>query len=202
MSCYECHNGIDTDGTTTKVAPVVAANSALAVSGASAAITLAASGTGSTLRIVQQPSHGTVALAGRIATYFAEPGFSGPDYFTYAATESTGYVDSNLGVISVSVGNGSTNLLNYALGLSMTGTVDPSVLPKATIESNYLTMTISRSITPPDVTIIGQASGDLLNWDASAVVTLTNTPTLLKIRDSQTTLTAQRRFLRLQVSRP
>ena len=121
VSCYDCHNGIDTDGTTRKIAPVVPANSTLALSSASASMTLSASGTGSTLRIVQQPSHGAVALAGNIATYFAEPGFSGPDYFTYAATESTGFVESNLGIVSVSVGDATGNLLNYALGLSLTG---------------------------------------------------------------------------------
>ncbi len=202
VSCYDCHNGVDTDGTTRKVAPIVPANSALTVSGASASMTLSATGTGSTLRIVQQPSHGTVALVGNIATYFAEPGFAGPDYFTYAAQESTGFVESNLGIVSVSVGDVTANLLNYALGLSLTGGTDSAVLPQVSIESNYLTLTIPRSIPPPDVTLSAQASGDLAAWDSAAVVTLTNTPTLLKVRDSQSTLSAQRRFLRLQVSRP
>lgn len=202
VSCYDCHDGIDTDGRTRKIAPAVPPSSSLAVSGTSASITLGASGTGSTLRIVQQPAHGTVALSGNIATYFAEPGFSGPDYFTYAAMEATGFVESNLGVVSVSVGDAAPNLLNYALGLSLSSGTYPTTLPSVTIESNYLTMTVVRSIPPPDVTLTGQASGDLGMWDSTSVVTLTNIPALLKLRDSQTTLAAPHRFLRLQVSRP
>lgn len=202
ISCYDCHDGVDTDGDSRKVPPVVPASSTLTVTGNSASLTLVASGTGSTLRIVQQPSHGSVALTGNIATYFAEPGFSGPDFFTYAAMESTGFVESNLGIVSVSVGNILPNLLNYALGLSLTGETNLAVPPTVSIESNYLTLTIPRAIPPPDVTISGQASGDLVAWDSASVVTVTNTPALLKIRDSQTTLSARHRFLRLQVSRP
>lgn len=54
-----------------------------------------------TLRIVSQPSNGTVALNGKIATFFPDPGFVGADSFTFSAWD--GFVDSNLGVVSLTV---------------------------------------------------------------------------------------------------
>ena len=53
------------------------------------------------LRIVSQPSFGTVGLAGAQATYFPASGFAGADTFTYAAWD--GAIDSNLGTVTVTV---------------------------------------------------------------------------------------------------
>ena len=54
-----------------------------------------------TFRIVSQPVNGTVALNGRVATYLPAAGFKGSDTFTFAAFD--GKVDSNLGVVTVTV---------------------------------------------------------------------------------------------------
>ena len=56
------------------------------------------------LRIVRQPAHGTVALAGNQATYRPETGFAGDDAFTFAAAD--GETESNLATVSVAVGAG------------------------------------------------------------------------------------------------
>ena len=112
-----------------KVGPVVPVNVTLVANGASASIASTATGSVSTFRIVpQQPTHGTVALAGNVATYFTQAGFSGSDSFTYAATESTGLVESNLGNVSVTVGNTTlAQLLNISTRLQApTGDQVPS----------------------------------------------------------------------------
>lgn len=81
ISCYECHDGSNSSNPTTRTCPTIA-NATLAVpAGQSASLTLSASGAGSVVRILRQPNHGTVALTGRVATYFAEAGYIGPDNF-------------------------------------------------------------------------------------------------------------------------
>ena len=54
-----------------------------------------ADGDSLSLRIVSQPTNGTVGLSGSVATYFPFSGFSGNDSFTYAAWD--GSTNSNLG---------------------------------------------------------------------------------------------------------
>ena len=121
ISCYDCHNGPDGEGKA-KIPPIVPTNIALLISGPSGHIGLTAIGSVSTYRIVDQPSHGTVALAGNVATYFPQLGYSGSDSFTYAATEATGFVESNLGTVSVTVGSTiPAQLLNISTRLEVFG---------------------------------------------------------------------------------
>ena len=104
ITCYDCHNGPGGDGSP-KTPPVVPTSLNLVVSGITGSITLTANGSVSSFRIVDQPTHGTVALNGTNATYFAQLGYTGADSFTFAATEATGFVESNLGTVNVTVGN-------------------------------------------------------------------------------------------------
>ena len=121
ITCYDCHNGPSGDGSP-KVPPVVPTNVALLLNGVSGSIGLTATGGVSSFRIVQQPTHGTVALNGNVATYFAQLGYSGSDSFTYAATESTGFVESNLGTVNVTIGNAMpAQLLNISTRLEVLG---------------------------------------------------------------------------------
>jgi hypothetical protein len=53
------------------------------------------------LRIVRQPAHGRVGLAGGVATYIPDRGFAGTDAFDFAAWD--GQIDSNLGEVVVTV---------------------------------------------------------------------------------------------------
>ncbi|MFT7463733.1 MAG: hypothetical protein ACI9EF_002080 [Pseudohongiellaceae bacterium] len=53
------------------------------------------------LRVVKQPQHGTVGLAGTLATYRPQAGYIGPDAFTFAAFDGT--EDSNLATVSLQV---------------------------------------------------------------------------------------------------
>lgn len=119
ITCYDCHNGPSGDGSP-KVQPVVPATLSLVVDGITGFISLTATGSVSTFRIVEQPAHGTVALVGNLATYFAQLGYAGSDSFTFAATEGTGFVESNLGTVNVTIGNPNpAQLLNISTRLQV-----------------------------------------------------------------------------------
>ena len=51
--------------------------------------------------IVGQPQHGTVTLAGNVATYTPDQDYHGPDSFTFKANDGT--TDSNLATVSITV---------------------------------------------------------------------------------------------------
>ncbi len=105
IGCYTCHRGPhDGDPNPDHGAVVTGASVATAVD-QPVTVTLGArdpDGEPLTLRIVSQPSHGTVGLVGTRATYFPESGFAGIDRFTFAAWD--GSTDSNLGAVLVNVG--------------------------------------------------------------------------------------------------
>ncbi len=214
VGCYECHNGSGSSNTTTRVRPTVT-NAALSVpASGSAPVTLGASGTGSTVRIVRQPAHGTVALAGNVATYFAESGYTGPDNFAYAASDSGGYVDSAAtGLISVTVGSppstlassgdGIPDVVKYALGLS-SGTPSVSGVNSPALTTvggtRYLSLSVGRFLPPSDATLTIEVSGDLQTWTPATVTT--DTPSLLEARDPVPYDGAAKRFIRVKVTRP
>ena len=105
VGCFTCHNGPGSDSTTRATTP--SASPATAATRGTDAVNIALRGTdpgGSpvTLRVVSPPQHGTAGISGSTATYIAEPGFTGRDTFTYAA--SNGMVDSALATVTVDVG--------------------------------------------------------------------------------------------------
>ena len=213
VSCYTCHDGLDSSDPSRRIPPSIANATLIAPKNGSASVTLNVSGTGSTVRINRQPAHGTVALNGRVATYFAEPGFVGPDNFTYVGSDAGGYVDSKTnGVVSVTVnpfsaaldsdGDGLPDLLEYALGLtpnfpSISGVTRPTV--QTFSGTPYITMDIARFLPPPDATIRIEVSADNLNWSPATIIT--NTPSLLKARDT-VPYGAASRYMRVRVTRP
>ena len=104
VSCYACHDGPGSENTTANRPPVARNASASTVPGQSVAIALTATdpdGDALTYRVVTQPLHGTVGLAGSSATYFPDVNFTGGDAFTFAAWD--GKINSNLASGSVSV---------------------------------------------------------------------------------------------------
>ena len=214
VSCYVCHDGVNSSNPSTHSPPIVANASLTVPAGLSASLILSASGGGATVRISRQPSHGSVALVGNVATYFAEPGYVGPDNFTYIASDTGGYIDSSsAGTISVTVGtftpsldsdgDGIPDLVEYALGLSpqfpsISGVNIPTI---QTINGlRYLTLDISRFLPPSDVSLGIEVSGDLRTWQPATI--LTNTPALLKGRDPLSLNDASSRFIRVKATRP
>ncbi|MFN7966271.1 MAG: PKD domain-containing protein [Acidobacteriota bacterium] len=104
VSCFACHNGPTSESATTNHPPK-ASDLTLATSpNTSQSVDLKATdadGNALTFRIVSQPQHGTVGLAGKRATYYPESKYTGPDNFTFAAWD--GKIDSNLATATVSV---------------------------------------------------------------------------------------------------
>ena len=104
VSCYACHNGPGSDNPTPYQQPIMTNGSATTTGPNPVGVVLVGNdpnGLTLTYRIVSQPVNGTVALNGRVATFYPAWGFKGTDTFTFAAFD--GKVDSNLGTITVTV---------------------------------------------------------------------------------------------------
>ena len=156
VGCYICHNGPSSESRNSNRPAVASDLAASSTGGAPAIVPLVATdpdGNALTLRIVSQPSNGTVSLSGTTATYFPFAGFSGSDAFTYAAWD--GSIDSNLATVTVNVGP--------PCALSSTTTVP-------------LTATIGASV-PFSTTVTGCSGAITYDWtfgDGSAHATIRN----------------------------
>ena len=213
IGCYSCHNGLNGEDSVGPAAPAVAAAKQQVPVGGSASLALKAGQAGAKARIVKQPIHGTVALNGTVATYRSDPGFIGPDFYTYLAASAGSVVDSAPATISVNVGNVTTTLdsdgdgiadvLEYALGLSPQFS-SPERKPVIGFDliggKYYQTISTVRSITPPDATLSFQVSADKIKW--APAVKVTDTPELVKYRDSVPWIASKPRSIRILVNRP
>ncbi len=105
IGCYDCHNGPNGgDGPGRKPSAVKNASYVVVKDQPEAQpihVTPGSSAGSLTLRIVNQPLHGTVGVNGFTATYYPEAGYTGIDQFTFAAADT--FVESNLGTASVRV---------------------------------------------------------------------------------------------------
>jgi hypothetical protein len=213
VSCYDCHRGPNESDPTNRTAPVVSNATLQVPAGGNASVTLGASGSSPVFRILSRPAHGSVALSGRLATYFPEPGFQGPDSFTFIASDSGGYIDAwNPAIVSVNVGNDITTLdrdgdqipdaVEYALGLSPdfpTSAAARTPFMKAFGVDQYLTLSIPRAPSPADSTVIVEFSSNLIHW-SPGIMTPSTTPFLLEVRDSLPA-PQQKRFTRIRAER-
>jgi hypothetical protein len=100
------------------------------------------------------------------------------------------------------------NLLKYALGLNPLIPATQAQLPSGGIQTdqgtNYLTLTVNRGATAPDITYTVEVSADLRTWLSGFpnTVVLANTATQLVVRDNTPVPDATARFIRLRVSNP
>lgn len=120
VTCWGCHNGMNSSDPTTHGVPAVTNVLAVTTSGVPVQIVL----NGANLRIVDQPQHGQLALSGSTATYYPPADFVGADTFTFAA--NNGYNDSNLGRADVKVAPNPSGLpppdSAHIFALNMSGT--------------------------------------------------------------------------------
>jgi hypothetical protein len=90
------------------------------------------------------------------------------------------------------------NLIEYALGLEPKS---PDTSPVAMIDSGgYLALSATKNPTATDITWSAETSADLETW-ASAVV-VTNNTNSFEARDSVLMNAAEKRFIRLKITRP
>ena len=97
------------------------------------------------------------------------------------------------------------NLIEYARGTSPLA-ADPPLAGELHSESDseYLALRVSRDAIHAGVSYSIQASGDLVNWTSTGLITLANTPLLLHVRDfiAWGTPGQGRRFMRLKITTP
>ena len=213
VGCYECHNGTNSSNTTTRQRPAVSALAKWIADTVPSNFTLPAGGTTPIVRVVQQPQHGSVGISGTTATYFPDPGYTGPDFFTWTASDSLSYRESLPATASLTIGNpvpnqdsdgdGIGDLLEYALGLDAS-IASPASWPKQTFDSvagvHYQTLSYPLGpIRPPDVTTAFEVTGDMQTWTAATLIPTANE---LKARDTVSSDTAPHRFIRIKVTRP
>jgi hypothetical protein len=111
IGCYNCHSGPDEGNQNPSTAPTAGNIATNTTNDKSVAMTLPATGSSLTLRIISQPANGSVGLSGSVATYFPDPGFVGTNKFTFAAYD--GSKNSNLATGTVVVAQGP-----FALGVA------------------------------------------------------------------------------------
>jgi hypothetical protein len=102
------------------------------------------------------------------------------------------------------------NLVKYALGLNPTVPVSGG-LPEAKIMNNRLAITFNRLKSATDIVYEVQATGDLFGWGNSTVVWSSastpydggnNSSESVTVQDPVSAGSANRRFMRLQITRP
>ena len=105
VSCYNCHNGPDGDGSA-PAAPTVTGVVTNTTNDKSVDMLLPVTGAGAYPRIITQATNGSVGLNTNthVATYFPNPGFVGTDRFTFAAYD--GARNSTLATGTVTVAQG------------------------------------------------------------------------------------------------
>ncbi len=138
IGCYTCHNGPGNDSANGSTPPTASNVTTNTTNDKGVAMTLPATGSGLTLRIISQPANGSVGLSGAVATYFPDPGFVGTNKFTFAAYD--GSKNSNLatGTVAVAQGPFSISAIAYA----------PSTYPSGWPVSFAVVPSVSNSTAP------------------------------------------------------
>lgn len=91
------------------------------------------------------------------------------------------------------------NLMEYALGLAPKS---PSVSPVSTLDVNgYLALSVAKNPAAADIIWAAQVSGEASSWQPATPISGTQDP-IFAARDGVPKSSADRRFIRLQVTRP
>ena len=101
-------------------------------------------------------------------------------------------------------GDGISNLVEYAVGTSPLSP-NSSSISSATTSVNglqYLSLNISRTSLRSDITYVVEVSNDLVSWYSGSSFTtiMSDTSTLLSVRDNTPMSSATKRFIRLKIS--
>ena len=124
------------------------------------------------------------------------------------ATTRTAYaqwkLDTGLGADALDTADadfdGLANLVEYALGTSPTNSTASPIV--TSVSGGFLTLTVTKAApTPADVTLDAEATGDLVAGPWADAVILIDDATTFQARDTVSTGSASRRFLRLAATR-
>jgi hypothetical protein len=121
--CYTCHLGPSEDDSNANRPPSIGSMTASTAMGTPLALLLPGAdpdGTAIMFHVTSYPSHGTVSLSGRTATYVPASGFAGVDSFGYTAWD--GQTDGNQATASITV-------TSSVCVLTMSATAPLAVLP-------------------------------------------------------------------------
>jgi hypothetical protein len=136
---------------------------------------------------------------------FADLSFTGyvSNFSQWQATSFTG--NSDPAAAADPDNDGLPNLLEYAIGTSgSSGNTNPITHATVPVSSEqYLSITVPKNPAATDVTYTVEATGDLANplsWSSVGLVTITNTSTILQVRDNVPISSGQRRFMRVRVT--
>lgn len=100
-------------------------------------------------------------------------------------------------------GDAAVNLMEFALGRDPNrNDSDALTLPAWHTNSGtqYFSILVPRATNPPGIVTAVEVSSDLATWTTAGLVTVTNSPTLLHVRDDTPATNAARRFLRFRAS--
>lgn len=110
--------------------------------------------------------------------------------------------DSGAAADTTIAANGIRNLLSYALGLNpLVPTNNPVV---GDIDTGHLRLTVPRNPSATDISFHVELSDGLVpfSWSANGTTVVSNTPTLLQVRDDAPVGSSAGGYMRLRVSRP
>jgi hypothetical protein len=99
-------------------------------------------------------------------------------------------------------GDGYSNLLEYALGLSPTTSGDVNLASSVMDVSGqkYLQLSVNRTLVRPGITWSLERSADMVNWSSATSAVITDTASQLVLRDTLPLTGSEKRFIRLRAT--
>ncbi len=121
-----------------------------------------------------------------------------PTYAEWAATNGLGATTKS----ADDDGDGYSNLLEYALGMSPTavGDVKLSSGVADVAGQKFLQLSVNRTLVRPGISWSLERSADMVNWSSATSAVITDTASQLVLRDTLPLNGAEKRFIRLRAT--
>jgi hypothetical protein len=121
-----------------------------------------------------------------------------PTYAEWAATAGLGATTKS----ADDDGDGYSNLLEYALGMSPTSGGDVKLSSGVADVSGqkFLQLSVNRTLVRPGIIWSLERSADMVNWSSATSAVITDTASQLVLRDTLPLTGAEKRFIRLRAT--
>ena len=137
IGCYSCHNGASNSSINNSVPPTVSVVNGVTANDVALNLPVTVTPASATLRIISQPTNGSLGVSNNVLTYFPEAGFSGNDTFTYAAWDGAKNSLLATGTVSVVQGSYSWSIATHVATTAPAGwPVALTVVPTVTNNTN------------------------------------------------------------------